>query len=51
MVVPYQTSPGRQQMQVWLWSATIFIIFSVLVSLFRVKNRGQYFPDIRDSVA
>ena len=40
MVVPYQTSPGRQQMQIYLWTATIVIIFSVLVSLFRVKNKG-----------
>ncbi|EKM55563.1 uncharacterized protein PHACADRAFT_144077 [Phanerochaete carnosa HHB-10118-sp] len=43
MVAPYQTSPRRQQWQVWLWSAVICIIFSVLVSLFRVKNRGYPF--------
>lgn len=40
MVTPYQTSPSRQRMQIYLWSAVIFIMFSVLVSLFRVKNRG-----------
>lgn len=43
MVAPYQTSPRRQQFQIWLWSAVIFIMFSVLVSLFRVKNRGYPF--------
>lgn len=28
-------------MQVYLWTAVIMIIYSVLVSLFRVKNRGM----------
>ena len=41
MVVPYQTSPKRQQAQIWLWTVVIFVMFSVLVSLFRVKNHGQ----------
>ena len=42
MVVPYQTSPKRQQAQIWLWSIVVFIMFSVLLSLFRVKNRGRF---------
>ncbi|KAI0690044.1 oligosaccharyl transferase subunit OST3/OST6 family [Cytidiella melzeri] len=43
MVAPYQTSKARQQMQVWLWSIVVFVMFSVLISLFRVKNRGYPF--------
>ncbi|KAJ3523790.1 hypothetical protein NM688_g8668 [Phlebia brevispora] len=43
MVVPYQLSPKRQQAQVWLWTIVIFIMYSVLISLFRVKNRGYPF--------
>jgi len=43
LVVPYQTSPQRQRAQVYLWTGVIFIMFSVLVSLFRVKNRGYPF--------
>lgn len=41
LVAPYQTSKSRQQMQVWLWSIVVFVMFSVLISLFRVKNRGK----------
>ncbi|KAF5380810.1 hypothetical protein D9615_003969 [Tricholomella constricta] len=40
MVVPYQTSPARQRLQIYLWSGVFVIVYSVLVSLFRVKNRG-----------
>ncbi|RXW20744.1 hypothetical protein EST38_g5110 [Candolleomyces aberdarensis] len=40
LIVPYQTSPAKQRMQVYLWGAVVIIIYSVLVSLFRVKNRG-----------
>ncbi len=43
MVTPYQTSPGRQKAQIWLWNIVIFIMFSVLISIFRVKNRGKFF--------
>lgn len=42
MVVPYQTSPQKQRVQVWLWTGVILIIYSVLVSLFKVKNRGVF---------
>jgi hypothetical protein len=43
IVIPYQLSPVRQRAQVYLWSAIILIIYSVLVSLFRMKNRGNHF--------
>ncbi|KAF9454505.1 oligosaccharyl transferase subunit OST3/OST6 family, partial [Macrolepiota fuliginosa MF-IS2] len=43
VVVPKQSSPHRQRIQVYLWSAVVLIIYSVLVSLFRVKNRGYPF--------
>ncbi|KAG5634644.1 hypothetical protein H0H81_001282, partial [Sphagnurus paluster] len=39
MVVPHQTSPARQRVQIYLWSGVFVIVYSVLVSLFRVKNR------------
>jgi hypothetical protein len=42
MVVPYQTSPQRQRMQIYLWTAVIMIMYSVLVSLFRIKNGGMF---------
>jgi oligosaccharyltransferase complex subunit gamma len=43
IVTPRQASPQRQRAQVYLWTAVIMIIYSVLVSLFRVKNRGYPF--------
>ncbi|KAH8106976.1 oligosaccharyl transferase subunit OST3/OST6 family [Cristinia sonorae] len=43
VVTPYTTSPSRQKLQVYLWTIVIFIMFSVLLSLFRVKNRGYPF--------
>lgn len=43
MIVPYQTSPARQRLQVYLWSGVLMLIYSVLVTLFRVKNRGYPF--------
>lgn len=42
LVVPLQTSPQRQRLQVYLWSAVIFIIYSMLISLFRIKNKGEF---------
>jgi len=42
MVVPYQTSPQRQRIQIYLWTAVIMIMYSVLVSLFRIKNGGTF---------
>ncbi|KAI0720999.1 oligosaccharyl transferase subunit OST3/OST6 family [Cerioporus squamosus] len=43
LVTPYQTHPFRQRLQVYLWSGVILVMFSVLISLFRVKNRGYPF--------
>lgn len=40
VVTPMQSSPARQRAQVYLWSGVILIVFSILISLFRVKNRG-----------
>lgn len=40
MIVPTQSSPHRQRLQIYLWTGVIMIMYSVLVSLFRVKNRG-----------
>lgn len=40
VVTPYTVSPKRQKAQVYLWSIVIFIMYSVLISLFKVKNRG-----------
>ncbi|OBZ75117.1 Dolichyl-diphosphooligosaccharide--protein glycosyltransferase subunit 3 [Grifola frondosa] len=43
VITPYQVSPHRQRLQIYLWNGVIFIMFSVLISLFRVKNRGYPF--------
>ncbi|KAI0062272.1 dolichyl-diphosphooligosaccharide-protein glycotransferase [Artomyces pyxidatus] len=43
LVAPHQRSPSRQRTQIYLWSGVIMILFSVLVSFFRVKNRGYPF--------
>ena len=40
-ITPRQTSPHRQRLQVYLWTGVIMIVYSVLLSLFRVKNRGK----------
>ncbi|KAJ8589594.1 hypothetical protein M405DRAFT_852110 [Rhizopogon salebrosus TDB-379] len=43
VVTPRQMSAGRQRTQVYLWTAVNFIVFNILVSLFRVKNPGYPF--------
>ncbi|KAJ4487936.1 dolichyl-diphosphooligosaccharide-protein glycotransferase [Lentinula aciculospora] len=43
MIVPYQSSPARQRLQVYLWSGVLMLVYSVLVTLFRVKNKGYPF--------
>jgi len=43
LVAPLQPSPTRQRIQIYLWLGIIFVLFSVLVSFFRVKNRGYPF--------
>ena len=40
LVVPRQLSPSRQRMQIYLWTGVLFVMYSVLVSLFKEKNRG-----------
>jgi oligosaccharyltransferase complex subunit gamma len=40
LVAPLQTSPTRQRIQIYLWSGVIFVLFSVLVSFFKLKNSG-----------
>ncbi|KAF8238653.1 oligosaccharyl transferase subunit OST3/OST6 family [Tricholoma matsutake] len=42
-IIPRQTSPHRQRLQVYLWTGVIMILYSVLLSIFRVKNRGYPF--------
>ncbi|KAF8350694.1 dolichyl-diphosphooligosaccharide-protein glycotransferase [Amanita rubescens] len=43
VVIPNQASPSRQRIQIYLWTVVIMIVYSILVSLFRVKNRGYPF--------
>ncbi|KAJ6596910.1 hypothetical protein DFH09DRAFT_1258647 [Mycena vulgaris] len=43
MVIPYQTSAQRQRFQIYLWSTIIMLVYSILVVLFKVKNRGYPF--------
>ncbi|KAG8217540.1 hypothetical protein J3R82DRAFT_5689 [Butyriboletus roseoflavus] len=43
IVTPYQKSPARQRTQVYLWTFVNFLVFSILISLFRIKNRGYPF--------
>ena len=43
LVAPLQTSPTRQRIQIYLWSGIVFVLFSVLVSFFKIKNRGTTF--------
>ncbi|KZP11962.1 oligosaccharyl transferase subunit OST3/OST6 family [Athelia psychrophila] len=43
MVTPTQTSPARQRTQVYVWTAIIFVVYSILIALFKMKNRGYPF--------
>lgn len=43
VVIPYQSSAGRQRLQIYLWSTVIMLLYSVLVAIFKVKNRGIVF--------
>ncbi|KAJ7219290.1 hypothetical protein GGX14DRAFT_591261 [Mycena pura] len=43
MIIPYQASGQRQRLQVYLWSSIIMIVYSILIVLFKVKNRGYPF--------
>lgn len=42
IVAPYQKSPARQRTQVYLWTFVNFFVFSILVSLFGIKNKGMF---------
>lgn len=46
MVIPYQTSAQRQRFQIYLWSAVIMLVYSILVVIFKVKNRGTKATDV-----
>jgi len=43
MIVPYQSSPHRQRIQIYMSWIIIIFVYSVLISFFRVKNRGYPF--------
>ncbi|KAJ7940621.1 hypothetical protein B0H13DRAFT_1938980 [Mycena leptocephala] len=43
MVIPYQTTAQRQRFQIYLWSTIIMLVYSILIVLFKVKNRGYPF--------
>ncbi|CAK5277409.1 unnamed protein product, partial [Mycena citricolor] len=43
MVIPYQTSGQRQRFQIYLWSTIIMLVYSILLVVFRLKNRGYPF--------
>ncbi|KAI9571533.1 hypothetical protein HD554DRAFT_203271 [Boletus coccyginus] len=43
IVTPYQKSTARQRTQVYLWTFVNFLVFSILISIFRIKNRGYPF--------
>jgi len=43
LVVPHQSSPQKQRMQIFIWTGVTVILYSVLVSLFKIKNRGYPF--------
>ncbi|KAJ7172460.1 hypothetical protein C8R46DRAFT_1086003 [Mycena filopes] len=43
MVIPYQATAHRQRFQIYLWSTIIMLVYSILIVLFKVKNRGYPF--------
>ncbi|KAF4576579.1 OST3/OST6 family protein [Pleurotus pulmonarius] len=40
---PKQTSPNRQRLQIYAFTAANLLVYSILVTIFRVKNRGYPF--------
>lgn len=42
LVAPLQSDPARQKLQFYLWTFVIWVLFSVLVSFFKIKNRGKH---------
>ncbi|KAJ6630819.1 oligosaccharyl transferase subunit OST3/OST6 family [Mycena sp. CBHHK59/15] len=43
MVIPYQSTGQRQRFQIYLWTTIIMLVYSILIVLFKVKNRGYPF--------
>ncbi|KAJ7285817.1 hypothetical protein C8J57DRAFT_1285867 [Mycena rebaudengoi] len=43
MVIPYQATGQRQRFQIYLWTAVILAVYSILIVLFKAKNRGYPF--------
>ncbi|KAF7363462.1 hypothetical protein MSAN_01002000 [Mycena sanguinolenta] len=42
-VIPYQATAQRQRFQIYLWTTIIMLVYSILIVLFKVKNRGYPF--------
>ncbi|EJU05753.1 hypothetical protein DACRYDRAFT_62405 [Dacryopinax primogenitus] len=43
LLVPRIPSPIRQRASVYLWTGILFVLFSILISFFRIKNGGYPF--------
>ncbi|KAF8136375.1 hypothetical protein EV363DRAFT_1395488 [Boletus edulis] len=43
IITPYQKSASRQRTQIYFCTFVNFLVFSILISLFRIKNRGYPF--------
>jgi hypothetical protein len=40
--VPHAKTAGSQRLSIYIFSAMMIVVFSLLVSLFRVKNSSAY---------
>lgn len=40
-LVPRITSPFKQRVAIYIWCTVIFLLFSVMLSLFRIKNPSR----------
>ncbi|KZO95177.1 oligosaccharyl transferase subunit OST3/OST6 family [Calocera viscosa TUFC12733] len=43
LLVPRIPSPTRQRASIYLWTGIVFVLFSILLSFFRIKNGGYPF--------
>lgn len=41
--VPRMSDPKSQQVAVFLWGGVLFVVYSFLLSVFRIKNGGYPF--------
>ncbi len=41
--IPAQSSPAKQRIGTYLWLALMFVLFSLLIRLFKLKNGGYPF--------